>query len=109
MEKTSNVKQLDFRKAVVDVDLPSGARVEKDAVTMLLLGSANHDPRRYDAPERFNIHREAQSHLACARRIIVLRLYPCFPIPANFTSGCYPVSVHLYVVLNVHTLCLSQL
>jgi len=52
------------RKAVVDVELPSGGRVEKDAFTMLLLGSANHDPRRYETPERFDIHREAESHLA---------------------------------------------
>ena len=31
---------------------------------MMLIGAANHDPRRFDAPERFDIHRNMERHLA---------------------------------------------
>jgi cytochrome P450 len=38
--------------------IPEGEKV------MLLIGAANHDPRRFDAPERFDIDRTMERHLA---------------------------------------------
>ena len=51
------------RAATRDVGLhgrtiPAGARV------VLLIGAANHDPRRFDEPDRFDLHRNAVQHLA---------------------------------------------
>ncbi|WP_345944954.1 cytochrome P450 [Streptomyces albus subsp. chlorinus] len=40
-----------------------GVPVEKDEMVHVLLGSANHDPRRYPDPDTFDIHRKA-SHLS---------------------------------------------
>jgi cytochrome P450 len=38
--------------------IPEGEKV------MLLIGAGNHDPRRFDAPERFDIERVMERHLA---------------------------------------------
>ena len=38
--------------------IPEGDRV------LLSIGAANHDPRRFDAPDRFDIDRQATQHLA---------------------------------------------
>jgi cytochrome P450 len=38
--------------------IPAGCRV------LLLIGAANHDPRRFEAPERFDIDRSIAQHLA---------------------------------------------
>lgn len=40
------------------VTIPAGERV------ILLIGAANHDPRRFDAPERFDVDRPIAQHLA---------------------------------------------
>ena len=44
--------------AIHDRTIPAGAKV------MLLIGAANHDPRRFTAPERFDIGRTLERHLA---------------------------------------------
>ncbi len=44
--------------AVGGTSLPSGQKV------LLLLGSANRDPRRWDAPDRFDIARRTAGHVA---------------------------------------------
>jgi cytochrome P450 len=43
-----------------------GVRLPKDAVVIANLGSANHDESRWAAPERFDIFRPPQQHLAFA-------------------------------------------
>jgi len=41
-----------------------GATIPKGEQVVLLIGAANHDPRQFHAPERFDIHRELERHLA---------------------------------------------
>lgn len=41
-----------------------GQTLPKGQQVVLLIGAANHDPRQFDAPERFNIHRNMERHLA---------------------------------------------
>ncbi len=40
-----------------------GTTVPAGSAMLLLFGAANRDPRRYDDPDTFNIHRERGSHL----------------------------------------------
>ena len=42
----------------------SGTMVKKDDQIGLCVGAANHDDRRFDDPETFNVFREKKSHLA---------------------------------------------
>jgi cytochrome P450 len=49
------------RDAVVD-----GVPVPKGAVVGVCLGAANHDPARWERPERFDLHRERKTHMAFA-------------------------------------------
>jgi cytochrome P450 len=51
------------RIATRDVGL-HGTRIPAGSEVMLLWGSANHDERRFDHPERFDIHRRNNRHLA---------------------------------------------
>lgn len=51
------------RKAMSDVQLPGG-HVEKDSFLMVLFASANRDPRQFVEPDRFDIHRKPQTHVA---------------------------------------------
>ncbi|MBI0375322.1 cytochrome P450, partial [Streptomyces albiflaviniger] len=42
----------------------AGVRVPADEFVIVSLGAANHDPERFEDPERFDIRREAGGHLA---------------------------------------------
>ncbi len=85
------------------VEIPKGARI------LVLLGAANHDPRKYADPETFDIKRpDARSHLAFGKGIhyclgaaltrlelgIVLELltdrYPAMTLGANRTYAYTP-------------------
>jgi hypothetical protein len=48
-----------------------GTVIEPGTPVRLLLGSANRDPRQYDAPDRFDIHRTSIRHLAFGRGLHV--------------------------------------
>jgi cytochrome P450 len=51
------------RRATEDVDV-AGTLIPKDSVVLMLLFSANHDPRRFEGAQAFDIRREdARSHL----------------------------------------------
>ena len=51
-----------------DVDLPGGT-VAKDAFVMVLFASANRDERQFPDPDRFDLHRNPQGHLAFGQGI----------------------------------------
>jgi cytochrome P450 len=53
------------RKAVRDTVL-QGVPVAKDTVMHLCLGAANHDPTRWENPDKFDIHRPIQRSTAFA-------------------------------------------
>jgi hypothetical protein len=51
------------RRAKLDVDV-SGTVIPKDSVVLMLFFSANHDPRRFERPDVFDIRRpDARNHL----------------------------------------------
>jgi cytochrome P450 len=54
--------QVFFRNTVHDMEI-GGSHIPADARVMLLLGSANRDPRVYDTPDRFDIHRAPTGHV----------------------------------------------
>ena len=54
-----------MRTVTRDTEL-HGVHLPKDAVVVVNLGSANHDERRWSDPERFDIFRPPQQHLAFA-------------------------------------------
>lgn len=53
------------RKVMKDTTL-QGVPLPKDAVLHLCLGSANHDPSRWDNPDKFDLHRPIQRSMAFA-------------------------------------------
>ncbi|NLU83314.1 cytochrome P450 [Rhodococcus sp. HNM0569] len=55
--------QLVARTATTDIELHDGTIPEGDIV-LLLLGSANRDPRVFDSPDTFDIHRDMGRSLA---------------------------------------------
>lgn len=55
--------QFTARIALDDIALPSGI-VPKGKQAVLLLGAANHDPAQFTDPERFDIGREDNRHVA---------------------------------------------
>ncbi len=55
--------QMVFRTATCDTDL-AGTRIPRGATLAVLLGSANHDERVFEEPERFEPERDARAHLA---------------------------------------------
>jgi cytochrome P450 len=52
-----------FRRASQDVEL-AGATIPAGAIVMPLYASANRDERRFPDPDRFDVTRDAQGHLA---------------------------------------------
>lgn len=54
--------------ATEDVTL-HGVTIPKGATVFPLLGAANHDPRAFDAPERFDVARTPNKHLGFGRGI----------------------------------------
>lgn len=52
-----------FRLATEDVEL-AGEVIPKGSVVLPLIGSANRDEARFEAPARFDIHRDAKGHIA---------------------------------------------
>jgi cytochrome P450 len=48
--------QYEFREATQDTEL-HGVRIPKGALVVPMLGAANHDPRLFDEPDRFDIRR----------------------------------------------------
>lgn len=60
--------QLDARTALVDADV-GGVDVPTGQVILTLLGAANRDPDRYPDPDRFDVARSGQQHLAFAAGI----------------------------------------
>jgi cytochrome P450 len=55
--------QMVFRQTTREAEL-HGTRIPKDAVVVLLLGSANRDERAFPDPDRFDVSREPRGHLA---------------------------------------------
>jgi cytochrome P450 len=53
------------RLAVEDVEL-EGTLVPEGSVLEVCIGTANRDPRRYDDPDTYNLHRKQQPHLGFA-------------------------------------------
>lgn len=51
-----------FRTAEVDIDV-SGFRVPADRKILMFLGSANRDPRRWEAPDAFDLGRDPSGHV----------------------------------------------
>jgi cytochrome P450 len=54
---------LTIRVAHADFEL-GGKSIPKDAILMALVGSANRDPDQFEAPERFDVARDPNPHLA---------------------------------------------
>ena len=52
-----------FRRATQDVEM-AGTTIPEGSLTVVLFGSANRDERRFAEPERFDVTRDAQGHLA---------------------------------------------
>jgi cytochrome P450 len=55
--------QIVFRTATQDVEI-AGTRIPKGAYVAPLLGSANRDERRFPDPDRFDVTRDPQGHVA---------------------------------------------
>ena len=51
------------RRVTEDTEL-AGQPIKKGELVMALLGSANHDEKRFDRPEQFDMDRKSPSHLA---------------------------------------------
>jgi cytochrome P450 len=55
--------QASFRRAAVDLEL-HGQHISRGEHVLLLLGSANRDPARFDEPDRLDLGRPDNRHLA---------------------------------------------
>jgi cytochrome P450 len=52
-----------FRNTTRDAEV-AGTRIPKGSMVALLIGSANRDERRFPDPDRFDLDRDAQGHIA---------------------------------------------
>lgn len=59
----SSPVQLLFRQATRDVEL-GGEKIPEGAIVMPCFAAANRDPRRFADPDRFDIRRDTQGHVA---------------------------------------------
>jgi len=57
-----SVERALVRWAAQDIEI-AGHRIPRGDGVILILGSANHDPERFDAPERLDLEREPNAHL----------------------------------------------
>jgi hypothetical protein len=55
-----------FRRALHEVEI-GGARIPAGEHVVLMLSAANRDPAKFADPERFDLHRDASSHVAFGR------------------------------------------
>ena len=60
--------QVDMRSALDDCDV-NGFHVRRGDSVVMLLGAANRDPDRFEAPDRLDVRRGDQNHLAFGRGI----------------------------------------
>ena len=60
--------QVDMRSALDDCDV-NGFPVRRGDSVVMLLGAANRDPDRFEAPDRLDVRRGDQNHLAFGRGI----------------------------------------
>ena len=60
--------QVNGRTALVDVEI-GGRSIRRGQPVILLIGSANRDPRAFSEPDRLDLARGAKSHLAFGRGI----------------------------------------
>lgn len=60
--------QMFFRTATRNLDL-AGTDVARDDKVLLMVGSANRDPRLWDSPEEFQVSRHPTGHLAFGRGV----------------------------------------
>lgn len=57
-----------FRQTTTDVEV-GGERIPQGAIVLPLLASANRDESRFPDPDRFDLHRDTQGHLAFGKDI----------------------------------------
>jgi cytochrome P450 len=55
--------QIMFRRTTCDVSLHRRT-IPRDSFVLVMVGSANHDPARFDDPDRFDIGRDPNPHIA---------------------------------------------
>jgi cytochrome P450 len=55
--------QSNVRRAVIDTGI-AGHAIPAESIIVLLIGSANRDPRKFPDPERFDVTRNARDHLS---------------------------------------------
>ena len=53
-----------FRTTVCETELGGGVHLTEGAKILRFLGAANRDPRRWEAPERFDLTRRTSGHVA---------------------------------------------
>ncbi|MFY0579764.1 cytochrome P450 [Cystobacter fuscus] len=68
MLRYDSAAQVFFRKVTQDVEV-SGTHIPAGANVLLLFGSANRDPRKFQDPDRFDVTRNVTGHVALGHGI----------------------------------------